>query len=53
MGSMLDIAGHLAFALIALSFLVRDILWLRPTSSPAEPASSERFSRRRCPPEIL
>ncbi len=26
---MLDIAGHLAFALILLSFLVRDIVWLR------------------------
>lgn len=39
MGSMLDIAGHLAFALIALSFLVRDILWLRALSISASVAS--------------
>lgn len=39
MGSMLDIAGHLAFALIALSFLVRDILWLRALSITASLAS--------------
>lgn len=36
---MLDIAGHLAFALIALSFLVRDILWLRALSITASVAS--------------
>jgi len=36
---MLDIAGHLAFALIALSFLVRDILWLRALSIAASLAS--------------
>lgn len=36
---MLDLAGHLAFALIALSFLVRDILWLRALSITASVAS--------------
>ena len=36
---MLDLAGHLAFALIALSFLVRDILWLRALSIAASLAS--------------
>lgn len=36
---MLDIAGHLAFALIAFSFLVRDILWLRALSIAASLAS--------------
>jgi CRP-like cAMP-binding protein len=36
---MLDLAGHLAFALIALSFLVRDILWLRALSIAASIAS--------------
>jgi CRP-like cAMP-binding protein len=36
---MLDLAGHLAFALIALSFLVRDILWLRALSISASVAS--------------
>ncbi len=36
---MLDFAGHLAFALIALSFLVRDILWLRALSITASVAS--------------
>jgi CRP-like cAMP-binding protein len=36
---MLDIAGHLAFALILLSFLVRDIVWLRALSIAASLAS--------------
>ena len=36
---MMDIAGHLAFALILLSFLVRDILWLRALSITASLAS--------------
>ncbi|MEO6259536.1 MAG: cyclic nucleotide-binding domain-containing protein [Thermoanaerobaculia bacterium] len=36
---MLDLAGHLAFALIALSFLVRDVLWLRALSIAASFAS--------------
>lgn len=36
---MLDIAGHVAFILIALSFLVRDILWLRVLSISASIAS--------------
>ena len=36
---MLDLAGHLAFLLIALSFLVRDILWLRALSISASLAS--------------
>jgi CRP-like cAMP-binding protein len=36
---MLDIAGHIAFILIALSFLVRDILWLRALSISASIAS--------------
>ena len=36
---MLDIAGHLAFALILLSFLVRDIVWLRALSIVASLAS--------------
>lgn len=37
--SMIDLAGHLAFALIAASFLVRDILWLRALSITASVAS--------------
>ena len=36
---MLDVAGHIAFALIALSFVVRDILWLRLLSITASFAS--------------
>ena len=36
---MLDLAGHLAFALILLSFLVRDIIWLRALSIVASIAS--------------
>jgi CRP-like cAMP-binding protein len=36
---MLDVAGHLAFALILLSFLVRDIVWLRALSIAASIAS--------------
>ena len=36
---MMELLGHLAFALIALSFLVRDILWLRALSIVASLAS--------------
>jgi CRP-like cAMP-binding protein len=37
--TFIDIAGHVAFILIALSFLVRDILWLRALSITASIAS--------------
>jgi hypothetical protein len=36
---MFDLAGHLAFALILLSFLVRDIVWLRALSISASVAA--------------
>jgi hypothetical protein len=36
---MLDLAGHLAFALILISFLLRDIVWLRAISISASLAA--------------